>query len=98
MAHDLRNPLAAVLANLNFLELTTGPDAGETLEAVADIKLSAEVLLRMIENLVTIARLEADLGTHAPPPSGPVDAAPAVRAAFERAAPTAQAAGVNLTL
>jgi signal transduction histidine kinase len=59
VAHDLRNPLAAILANLSYLDhALKGADA-ETLETVADLKLSAEMLHRLVENYVAMSRLEA---------------------------------------
>ena len=97
MAHDLRNPLAAVLANLNFVELVARQDEQELLEAVADIKVSTETLLRLIENYVAIARLEAGR-TNALGDMERVPAAEAVRPAFDRGLVNTRAAGVEVTL
>jgi len=59
MAHDLRNPIAALMANVNYLELAVPSDDRDALDALADMRRSAEQVLRMIENQVAIARLEA---------------------------------------
>jgi signal transduction histidine kinase len=98
MAHDLRNPLAAVLANLNFLELSCTPGDPDVLDAISDIKLSAESLLRMIDNLVSLSRLEAVGAARAQVPLRSLDAAAAVRAAFDRTVQSATAAGIDLAL
>lgn len=97
MAHDLRNPLAAVLANLNFVELVARQDEQELLEAVADIKVSTETLLRLIENYVAIAKLESGIRVVSDEMER-VPAADSVRAAFERALPAIRAAGVEAAL
>lgn len=60
MAHDVRNPVAALLANLSYLELAVSPDDRDALEALSDMRRSSEQVLRMVENQVAIARLEAD--------------------------------------
>jgi signal transduction histidine kinase len=97
MAHDLRNPLAAILANLNFLEIAVPEADGEVLEAMGDIRQSAETLLRLIENVATIARLEAG-GALDPEDVATVDLALAVQNGFERGRALAGAAGVELEL
>jgi signal transduction histidine kinase len=95
MAHDLRNPLAAILANLNFLEIAAPSQDGDVLEAIADMKLSAEMLLRLIDNIVTVARLEAVVAVERDETTT-VDVGVAARAAFDRARPAADVAGVLL--
>jgi signal transduction histidine kinase len=59
MAHDLRNPIAALMANLSYLELSVAPEDREALDALDDMRRSCEQMLRMVENQVAIARLEA---------------------------------------
>jgi K+-sensing histidine kinase KdpD len=95
MAHDLRNPVASILANLNFLELALPHDSSDALDAIADIRAAAEILLRVIDNQVTIATLEAG---NTPVEPHPVAVADAVQAAFDRIAPAVRAAGVDLSL
>jgi signal transduction histidine kinase len=62
-AHDLRNPISALSANVSYLQSETG-SAGEGVRgAVADCAHSLGVLRHLIDNYVLIARLEA--GEHA---------------------------------
>lgn len=53
LVHDMKNPLTAVLANLDLLEMLPG-DA----EAAEGARLSARRLQRMVGGLLDIARLE----------------------------------------
>jgi two-component system, sensor histidine kinase and response regulator len=58
VVHDLKNPLAAVLANLVYL-VKAMPDASESLQgALTDAHDSAQRLRQMIEGLLLISRLE----------------------------------------
>jgi len=58
MVHDLKNPLAALMANLTYVRTARGlPDAAA--EAIDDCLLSAEALGLLIENLATVSRCEA---------------------------------------
>lgn len=69
LAHDLKNPLAAVLTNLGFvggfvdaLDPETPPEPGElsdVREAMLDVRLACEALQRFVGNLEVVAR---DLG------------------------------------
>jgi len=59
LAHDLRNPLAAIVANLSFLDQVCRGAEAEVRETLGDLQASAEVLLRLIDGAVTIAALEA---------------------------------------
>ena len=83
LAHDLKNPLAAVLTNLGFvrgfvdeLDPNAPPDAAELTdvrEAMLDAKLACEALQRFIANLEVVSR---DLGggrTTIPPEAHPLD-------------------------
>lgn len=83
LAHDLKNPLAAVLTNLGFvrgfvdaLDPTVPPDEAELTdvrEAMLDAKLACEALQRFIGNLEVVSR---DLGggrASFPPDAHPLD-------------------------
>lgn len=59
LAHDLRNPLAALLFNLRFLRETTSV-GGETREAVNESLIAAERLERMIADAQDLCELQAD--------------------------------------
>ncbi|GAC1535705.1 MAG: hypothetical protein NVS2B9_01110 [Myxococcales bacterium] len=56
LVHDLKNPLAAVLANLDFLGIDPGAPADP--EAVASARESVKRLERMVGGLLDIARIE----------------------------------------
>lgn len=65
LAHDMRNPLAAIVANLSFLDHACRNADRDVRETIADLQESANVLHHLVENLVTIAALEApDAGSH----------------------------------
>jgi signal transduction histidine kinase len=83
LAHDLKNPLAAVLTNLGFvrgfvdaLDPSVPPDEAElsdVREAMLDAKLACEALQRFVGNLEVISR---DLGggrASFPPEQLPLD-------------------------
>ena len=59
MAHDLRNPLAAIVANLSFLEMVTAPDDEDAQGALRDLRHSSDLLLRLIDNTAAVARMES---------------------------------------
>jgi signal transduction histidine kinase len=95
VAHDIRNPLAAVLANLNYLELSVRPGDTDTLSALSDMKQSAEALLRLLDMETTIARLEA-VPRIAPDERRPFSPAEALRASIDRFATLTDAAGIRV--
>lgn len=65
LAHDMRNPLAAIVANLSFLDHACHNADREVRETIADLHTSADVLLRLIDGTVTIAALETpEAGAH----------------------------------
>ncbi|HET9484243.1 MAG TPA: hybrid sensor histidine kinase/response regulator [Xanthomonadales bacterium] len=55
IVHDLKNPLAAILSNAQFISTET---AGDEREAARDIVDSARAMLRMVMNLLDIGRSE----------------------------------------
>jgi signal transduction histidine kinase len=60
-AHDFRNPLAAISANLSFLEASI--DEADLREAATEASLALQQLLFLIDNYVLISRLEAGEST-----------------------------------
>ena len=96
VAHDMRNPLQAIIANASFLDDPFHPSEQETRETVADIRSSADVLLRLIDNAVAIARLEAPSG--AATPRSAVSLLSAAESAVARCAQSAAGAEVVLAL
>lgn len=71
LAHDLRNPLAALSSNVGFLEMMKSELTEDVAEAVTDLQLSIEALGRIIDSLELVSH---DLG------KGKVPAAMQVRA------------------
>src|SRR5262245_28051545 len=56
MAHDLKNPLAALMTNLHFLQgAISGPDQ-DAIDALGDSVTLCEVLERFLRNLDLLAR------------------------------------------
>jgi K+-sensing histidine kinase KdpD len=59
MAHDLNNPIAALVTNLSFIEGALSPPPGsEMSEALSDTIMLCDVLRRLVGNLDLIARRE----------------------------------------
>jgi two-component system sensor histidine kinase KdpD len=56
VAHDLKNPVTALLANLHYLRGGADPSNADTLDAVDDAISLCAVLDRFISNLDTVAR------------------------------------------
>ncbi|MEI8257337.1 MAG: HAMP domain-containing sensor histidine kinase, partial [Deltaproteobacteria bacterium] len=95
MAHDVRNPLAALMANVNFLETVVPTEDADAHEALGDMRRSLEQVLRLSDNRVAIARLEARASD---PSTVPFVIGKAVHAALERVKPMLSDAGVRFTL
>jgi K+-sensing histidine kinase KdpD len=57
IVHDLKNPLAAVIANLDFAIDDTDLKA-DTLDAMRDSKSAAHRAVRLLANLLDVARME----------------------------------------
>lgn len=58
-AHDLRNPISALTANVSYLQAEMTETSAEVRGAVDDCALSLGVLRHLVDNYVLIARLEA---------------------------------------
>src|SRR5262245_18689519 len=68
MAHDLKNPLAALMTNLHYVRTSLGASIDvEVEEAIADSVALCEVLERFIANLDLLTRT-----THEPTRRAPV--------------------------
>ncbi|HEX2077546.1 MAG TPA: histidine kinase N-terminal 7TM domain-containing protein [Longimicrobium sp.] len=72
VSHDLRNPLTAILLNVDaaLASGTLPPAAGEALEGVVR---SAQAMDRMIQDLLDVARIEAGQLRIEPAPCAPAD-------------------------
>jgi K+-sensing histidine kinase KdpD len=64
LAHDLRNPLSAVLTNINFLKTAMRGRSTDVEEALGDSALSCSTLGQVIGNLDVLAR---SLSSASPP-------------------------------
>ncbi len=73
-SHELRTPLTALRGNAAYLE-RHGADP----EALADLRVSAERLSRLLDDLLTLAREDATGGV----PAAPVDLAEVAHEALE---------------
>lgn len=94
MAHDLNNPLAALVTNLSFIEGAIAPkDGGDLAEALGDALMLCDMLRRLVGNLDLIARREA-LSTGA----SILDLGHLVRQSVERISKQAAAAEIELAL
>jgi two-component system OmpR family sensor kinase len=96
VAHDMRNPMAAIVANLSFLDSAYDGNDNEVRETLSDIRLSSEMLLRLVENSVAVARLESPSAVMIS--RGPVDLAVMASGAVERNLPNARSVQVELSL
>ncbi len=96
LAHDMRNPLQAILANASFLDDSFRPSEQETRETAGDIRSSAEVLLRLIDNMVAVARLETTVGVVLP--RSPLSLLAVTETAMERCASSAASSEIALSL
>src|SRR5690349_19506637 len=81
LAHDLRNPLSALLTNLNFVRSAMRDGAPELQEALSDSALSCAMLSQYIGNLDVLARSLVD----APPRRRATDLHQAAEEAVARA-------------
>ncbi len=94
MAHDLRNPLAIALTNLNYVRGLLGADAGDLDEALGDAALACSSIERLVANLDVIG---VAIASAAPAPSV-VALRTLVAGAVSRILPHALAASVGVEL
>lgn len=96
VSHDLRNPLAAILANAGLLEKRLQGDEGERLRQRAQaIRRSANRMNHMIRDLLDLARIEAG-GLELAPEPQPVG--PLLADALEMFLPLAAEKGLDLAV
>ena len=93
LAHDLRNPLSALLTNINFVRSTV-KGAPDVEEALSDSALSCAILGFFIGNLDVLSRSLAD----SPPPRRPTAARQAASEAALRLGPQATLLGVDVEI
>ncbi|HYD79567.1 MAG TPA: ATP-binding protein [Paucimonas sp.] len=97
-AHELRTPLTALKLRIQLAE--RAQDETERAAAFAELKQGHERAIRMVQQLLTLARQEP--GTATPGTASralpPVDLASLARAAVAEFASTADAAGIDLGL
>ena len=62
LAHDLRNPLAALLTNINFARTARSAHGREVEAALSDAALSCAVLTQLIGNIdvLSVAMVQAE--------------------------------------
>jgi K+-sensing histidine kinase KdpD len=94
LAHDLRNPLAALLTNIGFVRSAVRPGATEIEEALSDSALSCALLAFFVGNLDVLGRSLSDSS----PPRRPTAARQAVSDAVIRLGPQATLIGVRIEL
>lgn len=58
--HDLKNPISALSANLSYLESALPHESEDIKGAVSDSILASEMLLRFVDNLGYLSRLEVN--------------------------------------
>jgi PAS domain S-box-containing protein len=94
LSHELRTPLTAVLGWAHLLQQSS-PDPARLQRGLATIERNAALQVRLIEDLLDISRIVAnDLKIE----RSPIDLAVLVEGAVETARPSAEAAGVKLTV
>jgi signal transduction histidine kinase len=94
LAHDLRNPLSALLTNIHFVQSVARGGALDVDEALSDSAMSCAILGQVIGNLEVLGR--AFGGPH-PAPS-PVGTREAAGQAVGRAMPHSVLAGIEIAL
>src|SRR5687767_1926569 len=94
LAHDMRNPLSALLTNIHFVQSVTRGTTPDVDEALSDSALSCAILGQIIGNLEVLGRA---FGSGRPSPA-PVRTREAVSQAVARAAPHATIAGIEMAI
>jgi signal transduction histidine kinase len=93
VSHELRTPLTSVLGYLELLTDGTDPLSDEQREYLTVIERNARRQLRLVGDLLLTAQVDAGRFSSSPQH---VDAGEIVSAAVVAAAPTAEAAGIDL--
>jgi signal transduction histidine kinase len=60
VAHDIKNPVAAVISTVDYLAAGPGEGPQELAGALAEIRAACERILRLAANLLDLSRLEAN--------------------------------------
>jgi signal transduction histidine kinase len=96
ISHELRSPLTGILGYVELLidEVAAEPDT-ESRRMLTVIDRNSRQLLKLIENLLTMSRVEADADELV---LGPVDLEALVDRVRETTAPSVAAAGLDLTV
>ncbi len=90
--HDLKNPISALSANLNYLETVPLEESEDVREALTDSVLAASMLLKLVENFDLIALLESGEQF----PKSRINAADFIRSAAVRNKGLSDSAGIRL--
>lgn len=93
LAHDLRNPLAALLSNASFLSMVLKDLSADAREALEDVQLSVEALGRITDSLEVVSR---DLALRPARATSPMTVAGAVGSVISEAERAAKSHGVRL--
>ena len=94
-AHELKTPVALVTGFARSLSDGTAARGGAEKDAVDYIRRESENLAHIVDQLLTLASLDADLGALNTSPCQPEEV---VRNAVARFKPRARAAGMNISL
>jgi signal transduction histidine kinase len=96
MSHELRTPLQSIAGYIDLLRVgAADPPTPEQARLLARVHDSEEVLVHVIDDLITFSRLEAG---HVSYQIAPVSAAEAIRIAHSVVAPLASGHGVALEM
>ena len=94
VSHDIRTPINAIVGYTEFLRLAPVSPA-EREEALSSILSSSNILLRLVDDILDLSRLESG---RIPIDPAPVDVPALVRAAAAPFAPDARKAGLDLRI
>ncbi len=94
-SHELRTPLNAILGFAQLMELEGGSLDGEQKRQLSLIGASGRELLRLVDDMLDIARIEADRAALQP---AMLPLAPLLESALQSVRPLSQAHGVALQL
>ena len=92
--HDLKNPISALSANLNYLETVPLEESDDVREALTDSVLAASMLLKLAENFDLIALLESGESF----PESRINLSDFVRSSMSRNKGLSDSAGIRLMI